>query len=249
VERIVIKAPKGRCEECTLKNAVFVPSELHSSKVLFLAEAPGYHEAQDGRPLVGVAGQDFNDIVEECGGKREDGNYMNAVTCRPTKVVDGKTYNRTPTDVEIKFCNDRLVEEIESLQPVIIVCMGKVPYVALGGDPKAAMKDVVGSTFAWRGKYDVIVTYHPAAIAHSGGRRTPRGKEIRDEIKKVVAKALATKPSARQLIFDIKAPTRKDTELQPILVEMNRQKEKCLAWWDSEDKCKSCKQKFYCYPE
>ncbi len=235
----MIKAPKGRCEECTLKNAVLC-HQLHSSKVLFsFAEAPGYHEAQDGRPLVGVAGQDFNDIVEECGGKREDGNYMNAVTCRPTKVVDGKTYNRTPTDVEIKFCNDRLVEEIENLQPVIIVCMGKVPYVALGGDPKAAMKDVVGSTFTWRGKYDVIVTYHPAAIAHSGGGRTPRGKEIRDEIKKAVAKALATKPSARQLIFDIKAPTRKDTDLQPILVEMNRQKEKCIAWWNSEDKCNS----------
>ncbi len=246
----MIKAPMGKCDECPLIKAVFVPSELHDkSTVLFLAEAPGFHEAKEGRPLVGVAGQDFNDIVIECGGTREDGNYVNAVTCRPTKVIEGKTYNRTPNDVEIKLCNDRLALEIETLQPTIIVCMGKVPYVALGGDPKMAMKDVVGTRLLWRNRYDVLVTYHPAAIAHSGGKNTERGKEIRDEIKKVVAKALATKPSARQLIFDIKAPTRKDTELQPILVEMNRQKEKCLAWWDSEDKCKSCKQKFYCYPE
>ena len=99
----MMKAPFGKCDECPLKDAILVPSELHDkSKTLFLAEAPGYHEAQDGRPLVGMAGQDFNRIIESCGAKREDGNYINAVTCRPTKVVSGKTYNRTPTDVEIR---------------------------------------------------------------------------------------------------------------------------------------------------
>lgn len=194
------KAPKGRCDECSLIKAVLVPSELHEkSKVLFLAEAPGFHEAQEGRPLVGVAGQDLNEIIEKCEGKREDGNYINAVTCRPTKVEGGKTYNRTPTDAEIKFCNDRLLAEIEKLQPTIIICMGKVPYVALGGDGKSAMKDLVGSTFTWKGKYDVIVTYHPAAISHSGGKSTQRGREIRDEIQRAVKIAFATKPRPKQL--------------------------------------------------
>ncbi len=244
------KAPKGRCDECPLIKAVFVPSELHGkSKVIFLAEAPGYHEAQEGRPLVGVAGQDFNDIVAECGGKREDGNYVNAVTCRPTKVVDGKTYNRTPNDAEIKWCNDRLVAEIDKIQPVIIVCMGKVPYIALGGDAKMAMKDVVGTSFTWNGKYDVVVTYHPAAIAHNGGKSTPRGKEIRDEIKKAVAKALSTKASVKQLEFDIRVPFRPDAHAQPIIAEMNKLKEKCNAWWEAGVSCETCRQKFYCYPD
>ncbi len=243
------KAPKGKCDECSLINAVFVPSELHNSKVLFLAEAPGYHEAQDGRPLVGVAGQDFNDIVQECGGKREDGNYVNAVTCRPTKVVDGKTYNRTPNDAEIRWCNERMAVEIDAIQPIIIVCMGKVPYVALGGDARNAMKDVVGTSFVWRQKYDVVVTYHPAAIAHAGGKNTQRGREIRDEIKKAVAKALSVKPSVKQLTLAINTPVRKDSKVQPIIAEMNQFKEKCMGWWgNTTTKCETCKQKFWCYP-
>ncbi len=244
------KALNGRCDECTLTKAVFVPSEIHeNSKILYLAEAPGYHEAQDGKPLVGVAGQDFNEIVEECGGTRDDGNYINAVTCRPTKVVEGKTYNRTPTDAEIKWCNERLITEIENLDPSIIVCMGKVPYIALGGEKSVAMKDIVGTGFTFRGKYDVIITYHPAAIAHSGGKNTPRGKEIRDKIKEAVTKALSHKHVDKQLTLAIVLPAKKDANLQPILAEMNTFKAVCEAWWKDDGKCKNCKQRFYCYDE
>jgi len=242
----MIKATSGKCEECPLKNNVYVPSELHDSKVLFLAEAPGYHEAQEGRPLVGVAGQDFNRIVESLGAKREDGNYINVVTCRPTKVVDGKTYNRTPTDVEIRCCNDRLYAEVEALQPVIIVCMGKIPYVALGGDTKVAMKDIVGTKFTWRQKYSVIVTYHPAAIAHSGGTGTERGRLIRDEIEKTVKEALSIKHIDKQLRL-VDAPVEFSEHLQPILIELEQRKRACQRWWGSSDKCKNCKQRFYCF--
>ena len=245
----MIKAPMGQCEICPLQNAIFVPSELHDkSKVLFLAEAPGFHEAKEGRPLVGVAGQDFNDILIECGGTREDGNYVNAVTCRPTKVVEGKTYNRTPNDAEIKLCNDRLALEIETLQPTIIVCMGKVPYVALGGDPKMAMKDVVGTRLLWRNRYDVLVTYHPAAVAHSGGRNTERGKDIRGKIRLAIATALASKHIDRQLML-VELPQSQDSHLQPILAEMKRFRELCKKWWDNSEQCQTCKQKFYCYPD
>lgn len=243
----MVKAPFGKCDQCPLKDAILVPSELHQqSKVLFLAEAPGYHEAQEGRPLVGMAGQDFNRIVESCGAKREDGNYMNAVTCRPTKVVEGKTYNRTPTDDEIRCCNDRLYAEVEALSPVVIVCMGKIPYIALGGDAKVAMKDIVGTKFTWRQKYSVIVTYHPAAIAHSGGVGTERGRLIRDEIGKAVGEALSVKHVDKQMRF-IDAPIEFDENLQPILIDMEKNKRACQKWWQDPSKCENCKQKFYCF--
>jgi len=243
----VEKALKGKCDSCPLINAILVPSELHDeSKVLFLAEAPGYNEAKEGRPLVGQAGQDFDIIVESCGAKRTNGNYMNAVTCRPTKVVDGKTYNRTPTDVEIRCCNDRLYAEVETLQPIVIVCMGKIPYVALGGNAKVAMKDIVGNKFTWRQKYNVIVTYHPAAIAHSGGVGTERGRMIRDEIEKTVKEALSIKFANKQLRL-LDAPVEFDTHLQPILVEVERRKKACQIWWQDPNKCEKCKQKFYCF--
>lgn len=232
---------------CPLIKAVLVPSELHDkSKVLFLAEAPGYHEAQDGRPLVGLAGQDFNQIVISCGGNRESGNYMNVVVCRPTKVENGKTYNRTPTDEEIWCCNDRLYAEIEALQPMIIVCMGKIPYIALGGNTKIAMRDVVGTKFVWKQKYDVIVTYHPAAILHSGGVGTERGKLIRDEIEKAVKEALSIKHRDKQLRL-LDAPIEFAENIQPILVELEQAKRACQSWWKDPKKCDGCKQKFYCF--
>jgi len=195
----VEKAPKALCDVCALKNAIFVPSEINGSTIVALAEAPGYNETKEGRPLVGVAGQDLNKIIESLGKKREDINYVNAVNCRPTKVVDGKTYNRTPTDEEIKCCNQRLIAELEKLSPNVIVCMGKTPYVALGGDEKVVMRDIVGSTFLWKGTFNIIVTYHPAAISHSGGIGTERGKKIRDEIEKAFKIAFATKLKPRQL--------------------------------------------------
>ncbi len=196
----MIKAPNAKCDICSLATAVFVPSEVHDkTRIVGLAEAPGYHEAQDGRPLVGVAGQDLDEIVRSLGYKREDITYINAVCCRPTKVEDGKTYNRTPTDNEVSWCNERLIAEIEKLSPVIIVCMGKVPYTALGGSKSAVMKEVVGTRFVWRDRYDVLVTYHPAAIAHSGGASTERGKAIKKSIEDAFRIAFETKPKPKQL--------------------------------------------------
>jgi len=195
----MVKVPFGKCDECSLKDAIYVPSEINDSKILILVEAPGYHEAQELKPLVGVAGQDLKKIIESCDGKREHFCYINSVTCRPTKVESGKTYNRTPTNAEIDFCHDRLVKEIDDLHPTIIICMGKIPYVALGGDSKAAMKDVVGTQFVWRGLYDVVVTYQPAAISHSGGAGSERGKKMRDEIEKAIQLGFKTKPRPKQL--------------------------------------------------
>jgi len=196
----VIEKPKLCNKICPLIDGVYVPSEIHEkSKILYLAEAPGFYEAKEGRPLIGIAGRDFDNIVKECGGSREDGNYLNSVACRPTKQVDGKTYNRTPTNDEILMCNKRLIQEIETIQPNIIICMGKSPYVALGGNTNNSMKSVVGSTFTFLDKYDVVVTYHPAAIAHSGGMNTEEGKRKRNEIIKAVKMAMNIEPKPKQL--------------------------------------------------
>jgi len=195
-----------QCETCPLKDNVYVPSELHDSKIVALAEAPGYHEAQNGRPLVGVAGQDYNRIVEAIGATREKfATLVNAVSCRPTKVENGREKNRTPTDEEIACCKGRLEAELENLSPSVIVTMGRIPYLALGGKTWKGwrMLDVVGGTFLWKG-IPVIVTYHPAAISHAGGLNTDRGKMTRDKIQEALAKALEYKPPAdRQLgMFD-----------------------------------------------
>jgi len=196
------KAPYAKCDSCPLKDNIFVPSEINNSRILALAEAPGFHETQEGKPLVGVAGPAMNRIIESINTCREKfATFVNAVSCRPIKIEDGKERNRTPTDQEVACCNDRLAHEIESINPLVIVAMGKIPYMALGGTvfPNFKMSDVIGTEFLYKNKYKVIVTYHPAAITHSGGVSTERGKLIRDEIKKVFERAQTVKHIDRQL--------------------------------------------------
>jgi len=197
-----MKAPKAKCEECTLKDNVFVPSEVNNSRIVVLAEAPGFNEAKEGRPLVGAAGQDMDKIIASLGAKRKDFTYVNSVNCRPTKTEDGKEKNRTPTEHEISCCSERLEAELDKYVPSVIITMGRVPYFALGGKVFSGfrMADVVGSEFMYK-DYKVIITYHPAAISHSGGVTTERGKMIRDYIRSAFERAIKTKFVARQLVL------------------------------------------------
>lgn len=191
-----MKANKAKCDICPLLPNVFVPSEIHDSKIIVLVEAPGYTETLEGKPLMGVAGQDLNKIIEEAGQKREFASYINSVSCRPTEG----TNNRTPTTEEIDCCNERLIYEIEQINPIVIVAMGRIPYIALGGKIHSGflMSDVAGSSFMFR-DYKVIVTYHPAAISHSGGFNSSRGIIISKNIKNVLEEALKVKPVEKQL--------------------------------------------------
>jgi len=191
------KAKYAECYNCSLISSKFVPSEINTSDILILVEAPGAVETKEGRPLVGDAGKELDKIIEECGMGREDISYINCVSCRPTSL--GK--NRTPTEREVACCNKRMEHEISQLNPKIIIAMGKTPYMALGGKVFSGFKmgDTVGKEFNY-GKYKVIVTYHPAAMLHSG-TTTERGKTIRGEIEKAIKKASETKTFDRQLEF------------------------------------------------
>lgn len=195
----ISKALNAMCDVCTLKTNVFVPSEIHQSGICILAEAPGFNEAQEGRPLVGNAGQDLFKIIEGLGYTREDVSLLNSVSCRPTKVENGKTYNRTPTGDEIAWCNERLLTEIERLSPTIIVSMGKVPFIALGGNKSLPMSQVVGTMMMWKNKFDVLIAYHPAAIGYAGGGATERGREIKKSIEVVIKAAFEMRVTPKQL--------------------------------------------------
>ncbi len=189
-----IKIPKAQCNSCTLINNPFVPSEINNSKMCLVAEAPGYIETLQGKPLVGQAGKDLELIIKELGKERKDFSLLNVCCCRP---LDGNK-NRTPTELEITCCKFRLFSELKIINPIAVVAMGKVPYLAFGGNPKTLMKDVVGSHFSWE-SYEVFITYHPAAIVHSGGINSSVGKIIKDKIKEQIKNAIQYKPEPRQL--------------------------------------------------
>jgi uracil-DNA glycosylase family 4 len=114
-------------------------------------------------------------------------------------MENGRTYNRTPNAKEIECCNKRLLAELDIIAPNFIIALGKSSYVALGGTVAIAMRDIVGSHFVFHNKFEVFITYHPAAISYNGGINTDAGKQIRESIKNTLETVLKTNPRDRQL--------------------------------------------------
>jgi uracil-DNA glycosylase family 4 len=237
---------KAKCDICPLKDSIFVPSELHKSNIVALAEAPGYYEALQGRPLISdqpsSAGRVLSEIWEELKVSRDDFYLVNAVSCRPT---DGRS-NRTPTDEEINCCNDRLIAELKLYNPTVIVAMGRVPYVALHGkvDSQFRMSSVAGTEFIWN-NIKVLVTNHPAAVGHSGGKNSEKGSEYYREVKSAFEKALT------KITYDVQIPMFElakkynDTE---IVNSMCIMRDRCHGWLGERpvQYCKICRLRFFC---
>jgi len=149
-----------RCAElaATRTQTVFGSGNPHA-RLVFMGEAPGYEEDQQGLPFVGRAGQMLSDIIAKgMGLRREDVYILNTIKCRPPE-------NRTPLPVEIAHCREYLDEQLAILQPEFICCLGAVAAGALLG--------VSGSLGRLRGRFHdlrgikVICTYHPAYLLRS----------------------------------------------------------------------------------
>lgn len=146
-----------------------------NSKIYFLGEAPGYHEDQKGRPFVGMAGHLLDELIGSIGLKREDVYISNIVRFRPPE-------NRDPTDEEIASFAPYIDEEIEIINPEIIVTLGRHSLHKFLPDGK--ITKVHGQLFRV-GKRVVIPMFHPAAAL--------RADDIMVKIKedfKIIEKAL-----------------------------------------------------------
>ncbi len=110
-----------RCTRCRLHQTrtQAVPGDgPYDAEIMFIGEAPGYHEDKQGRPFVGAAGQYLNELLEKNGLRREDVYITNIVKCRPPR-------NRDPLPDEIAACQDYLDRQIELINPRVIVTLGR----------------------------------------------------------------------------------------------------------------------------
>lgn len=156
------------CDLCqTRTQVVFGSGKEDSPKILLVGEAPGDNEDKGGKPFIGLAGDKLDRILEYIGLTRGEVYITNSVLCRPP-------HNRNPAMEEVQACNDRLLEEINLVQPELIVALGKFAYQALtqhdiGSTP---LKEFFGETFSTvniHGKdYKFLVTYHPAYLVRTG---------------------------------------------------------------------------------
>ena len=155
-----IRAVLGDCQLCPLgetrTNLVFGVGNPHA-RVMFIGEGPGRNEDLQGEPFVGAAGQKLNDLLARCGLSREDVYIANVVKCRPPG-------NRNPKPAEIEACAPFLREQIRSIWPDVLVCLGNFAT-------QFVMKTELGVTKLRGQLYDVghfkvCPTFHPAATIY-----------------------------------------------------------------------------------
>ena len=139
-----------------------VPGEgAEDAALLFIGEAPGWHEDQQGRPFVGPAGQLLDQLLASIGLRREEVYIANVIKCRPPQ-------NREPLPAEIQSCRRWLDRQIEIIQPRMIITLGR--YSLARYFPNESISKIHGRP---RKIGDVICypMYHPAAALHQGSLR------------------------------------------------------------------------------
>jgi DNA polymerase len=128
---------------------------------MFIGEAPGVDEDQQGEPFVGRAGQLLTKIIKAMNFTREDVYIANILKCRPD-MPSGSFGNRTPTTKEMQTCRPYLVEQIDVIQPKILVALGAVAVEGLLG-MRGTMRELRGRWHTYNG-IPLMITYHPAYL-------------------------------------------------------------------------------------
>jgi DNA polymerase len=131
------------------------------AELMFIGEAPGVDEDRQGEPFVGRAGQLLTRIIETMGLIREEVYIANILKCRPD-TPRGSFGNRPPTPLEMQTCRPYLVEQIDIIQPKVLVALGAVAVEGLLGT-RATMRELRGRWHSYNGT-PLMITYHPAYL-------------------------------------------------------------------------------------
>jgi uracil-DNA glycosylase family 4 len=129
--------------------------------IMFVGEAPGADEDAQGEPFVGRAGQLLTRIIETMGFARGDVFIANILKCRPD-MPRGSSGNRPPTPVEMQTCRPYLMEQLDIIQPKVLVALGAVAVEGLLGT-RGAMRDLRGRWHSYNAT-PLMITYHPAYL-------------------------------------------------------------------------------------
>jgi DNA polymerase len=131
------------------------------AEVMFVGEAPGEDEDREGEPFVGKAGQLLTKIIETMGFARGDVYIANVLKCRPD-MPPGMPGNRKPKPEEMQTCLPYLREQIDIIQPRLIVALGATAMEGLLGATDA-MSRLRGRWHDFQGT-PLMATYHPAYL-------------------------------------------------------------------------------------
>lgn len=174
------------CKQC--KNIVIGKGNLDAD-ILFVGEAPGRNEDEQGIPFVGAAGKNLDKLLERVGLSLEDIYVANILKCRPPE-------NRDPLSEEIRAHTPWLLEQIKKMQPKVVCSLGNyaTKFFLARGDVDS-MKKQPGITEVHGKVQDIeiegvkiklIPLFHPAAIIYNRNKLTPLWEEDMEIVKKEI---------------------------------------------------------------
>lgn len=173
-----LRAHIGDCTRCKLhtlgrKQVVFGAGNPNAD-LMFVGEAPGADEDEQGVPFIGRAGQLLTRIIEAIGLTRDDVYIANVIKCRPPG-------NRNPEPDEIAQCEPFLLRQIETIKPKVIVALGTfAAHTLLRTD--APISKLRGQFHEYHGA-QLLPTFHPAYLLRSPDKK----RDVWDDMKKVRA--------------------------------------------------------------
>jgi DNA polymerase len=185
------------CTKCALaegRTQVVFGSGSPTAELMFVGEAPGFHEDKQGVPFVGAAGKLLSKLLEGIGLSRDEVWVSNVLKCRPPG-------NRDPLPEEIEACEPHLWRQIELIQPRLICTLGNFATKLLSGKPNGItqvhgreQKVVLGGN-----PVTLYPIFHPAAALY-----TPRMLQVLEEdfrrIPELLGRAAAPPPAPEPAI-------------------------------------------------
>ena len=158
-----------RCPQlAATRTTVVFGSGNADADLMFVGEAPGRHEDEQGIPFVGRAGKLLDTLLGDIGLERSDVFVANVLKCRPPG-------NRDPHPQEIENCQDYLMRQVDLIEPRVVCTLGNFATKLLRGDPTGITR--------LHGRAEVLVMghravrlyplFHPAAALY-----TPKNVEV-----------------------------------------------------------------------
>jgi uracil-DNA glycosylase family 4 len=172
-----LRAEIGDCQRCKLANErkhIVYGTGNPEANLMFVGEAPGADEDEQGEPFVGAAGQLLTKMIKAMGYDRSDVYICNILKCRPPQ-------NRNPEPDELAACEQFLRKQIAIVQPRIIVALGKFAAQFLCGESTPITR-LRGNLRTYH-EIPVMPTYHPAFLLRDESRKG----EAWSDLKQVMA--------------------------------------------------------------
>ena len=168
-----------RCKLCDGRKQIVFGSGNPRARLVFVGEGPGAEEDVQGLPFVGAAGQLLTKMIQAMGLRRDDVYICNVVKCRPPG-------NRNPEPDEIAACEPFLRAQLQSIQPAVVVALGKFAAQTLLRDSTPITR-LRGQWRTYQGMR-LMPTFHPAYLLRNPAEKKPCWEDLK-AVMAVLAKA------------------------------------------------------------